>query len=183
MNFWLVFAAYEGVWFATVIGAGHGRVWPAAVAAVLFAAWRFGVSTVRALEIRLIVVATAFGLLLDAALVWTGVAEYATAWPSPQAPFWLTLLWPVFALTIVPLFGHLHRRPWLAALLGAIGGPLAYLGAARGWQVVAFRPPEWQALGMLAIAWAIVLPLLCTLARHGLAMSNPSGALRSGVAS
>lgn len=182
MNFWLIFAAYEGVWLATVMGAGRDLIWPGAVATFLFAAWRFGVSKTRAVEARLVIVALALGLFFDAALVWTSVATYTAGWPSPQAPLWLTLLWLAFALTIVPLFGHLHQRPWLAALLGAIGGPVAYLGAARGWHVVAFQPPAWHALGLLTIEWAIALPLLCMLARHWLVTQVESEPFRTRVA-
>lgn len=175
MNFWLTFVAYEAVWFIAVIGAGQGLVWPGAAATLLFAAWRLGVSRQRAVEARLVSVALAVGLLADALLVWTDAATYTAAWPWPEAPFWLTALWIAFALTIVPLFGYLHARPWLAALFGMVGGPLAYLGAARGWQVVRFNPPEWHALVLLGIEWGIALPLLCTLAHR--ALTRPARAL------
>lgn len=164
MNFWLTFAAYEAVWFAAVISAGHGLAWPGAAAILLFVAWRLSVSKQRPIEVRLVGVALVIGLLADALLVWTGTATYAAPWPWPEAPLWLTALWIAFALTIVPLFGYLHARPWLAALFGLVGGPIAYLGAARGWQVVQFGQPEWHALALLAVEWGIALPLLCTLA-------------------
>jgi hypothetical protein len=55
-------------------------------------------------------------------------------------------------------------RPWLAAAFAAVGGPLAYLGAARGFGAVAFPTPAWPALLWLALAWAAALPLLLRLA-------------------
>lgn len=179
MNFWLTFAGYEAVWFAAVVGAGRGLAWPGAVAAALFAAWRLGVSRQRALELSIVGVALVLGLLLDDALAWAGVTRYAAPWPSPLAPLWLTALWMAFALTIVPLFRHLHGRLPVAAVFGAIGGPLAYLGAARGWHAVAFPAPAWHGLAALAVGWGVTMPLLCWLAREGLrrraAMATVSG--------
>jgi hypothetical protein len=168
MNSWLTFAAYEAVWFAAVMGAGRGLAWPGVAAVALFAAWRLGVSRQRGLELSIVGVALALGLLFDAALAWAGVTQYAAPWPSPLAPVWLTALWVAFALTVLPLFGYLHGRLALAAVFGAIGGPFAYLGAARGWQAVAFPAPAWHGLAALAVGWGAAMPLLCWLARQGL---------------
>jgi len=168
MTFWITLVAYEMVWFVAVIGAGHGLGWPGVLAAALFVAWRLAVSKRRGVELRLATVGLVVGLLLEAA--WTGgrLVHYAAPWPVPAAPAWLIALWVTFALTIVPLFGYLHTRPWLAALFGAVGGPLAYLGAARGWHAVAMATPAWHTLLALAAGWAIALPLLTSLARHWL---------------
>jgi hypothetical protein len=168
VSFWITLVAYQLVWFVAVIGAGHGSGWPGVLAATLFAAWRLAVSRQRAVELRLAAVALVLGLVLEAVWTGSGLVRYAAPWPSPTAPAWLIALWVVFALTIVPLFGYLHARPWLAALFGAVGGPLAYLGAARGWQAVAMDPPAWRALLALAIGWAIAMPLLTSLARRWL---------------
>lgn len=182
MNFWLTLVAYQAVWFAAVIGAGHGRWWPGVLTTVVFAAWRFVASPKRGIEARLVAVALALGLAFDAALVLMNLASYAAAWPWPEAPAWLTALWVAFALTIVPLFGYLHAHPWLAALFGAIGGPLAYLAAARGWHAVLLIAPAWHAIVVLAIGWGISLPLLCSLARRWLRTGVSTVALASGGA-
>lgn len=166
MSFWVTLIAYEVVWFATVFGAGRGSNWPGAIAAALFIAWRLMASTQRNVELRLAIVALLFGLLFEGLCVGTGLIRYAAAWPLAWAPLWLIALWVVFALTILPLFGYLHARPWLAALFGALGGPLAYLAAARGWHVVVFVDPAWRGLLAVAIGWGIAMPLLCTLARR-----------------
>lgn len=182
MSSWLTFAAYEAVWFAAVIGAGRDWWWPGVAATALFAAWRLVASPHRNVEARLIAVALVLGVAFDAVLVWLGLTHYAAAWPWLAAPAWLTALWIAFALTIVPLFGYLHARVWLAALFGAIGGPLAYLGAARGWHAVSLPPPEWRGLAVLAIGWGIALPLLCSLARGWLRAQPQPGMLASGSA-
>lgn len=168
MNFWLTLIAYEVVWFAAVIGAGHGRWWPGVFGTLVFAAWRLSVSAHRRVESRLIVVALVLGLILEGVWVRAGLVSYATPWPWVEAPAWLMALWLAFALTIVPLFGYLHARAMLAAVFGAVGGPLAYLGAARGWHAVLLPTPVWPTLLALAAGWAIALPLLTTLAQRWL---------------
>jgi hypothetical protein len=59
----------------------------------------------------------------------------------------------------------LRGRPLLAAALGLVGGPAAYLAAARGWSAVEFVPPVPVALAWLGMAWAGALALLATVAR------------------
>lgn len=168
MRFWLTLIAYEAVWFAAVIGAGHGQCWPGVLAMLAFAAWRLSASAHRRVEWRLLLVALLVGLLLENLWVRAGLLAYAAPWPCATSPAWLISLWLAFALTIVPLFGYLHARPLLAALLGACGGPLAYLGAARGWHAVVLPTPSWPSLLALAAGWAIALPLLTALARRWL---------------
>ena len=112
------------------------------------------------------------GLLLDGGMAGTGFLVYAAAWPAGIAPAWILGLWLAFALTVVPLFGYLQARLWLAAALGGIGGPLAYLAAARGWEAVRFTAPAWHALLWLAIGWGIAVPLLCSLATYTVARDD-----------
>lgn len=174
MTFWLTLAAYELVWFAAVIGAGHGLAWPGVAGTLLFAAWRLAVSPHRRTELRLIAVALLLGFLLETIWVRLGLIRYAAPWPMQTHPAWLMALWAAFALTVVPLFGYLRGRPWLAAALGAVGGPLAYLGAARGWHAVLLPAREWPSLIALAVGWGIALPCMTGLARHWLPPPAPS---------
>lgn len=168
MTFWVTLAAYELVWFAAVIGAGRGLAWPGVAGTLLFAAWRLTTSAHRATELKLIATALLLGFILETLWVRLGLIRYAAPWPMPSHPAWLLALWAAFALTVVPLFGYLHARPWLAAALGAVGGPLAYLGAARGWHAVLMPAPKWPSLLALALGWGIALPCLTALARHWL---------------
>lgn len=180
MNFWLTLFGYQAVWFVAVIAAGQGHTVPGMLAAALFVAWRVGVSSHRALELRLIAISMTLGLALDGLTASAGWLRYAGGWPSPWAPAWLTSLWAAFAVTIVPLFGYFRSRPLTAACLGGVGGPLAYLGAARGWQAVEFVTPQWRGILALAVAWALILPLLCLTARQTRSTSLPVLRMRGG---
>ena len=165
-GFWTNAIAYQAVWFAAVIGAGSGAWWLGIVAAALFVAVQLGVSRERAVDLRLLVAALACGIAVDGAMASSGLARYAASAPASPggAPLWLLAIWACFALTLRRSMRFLLGRPLAALALGAIGGPLAYLGAARGWQAIAFAEPRWQALVLLALAWSLALPALVLLA-------------------
>jgi Protein of unknown function (DUF2878) len=163
MAFWTTLLAYELVWLAAVIGAGHGLGWPGVAAVGVFGGWRLAVSRCRGIELRLIAVTVLLALALEGLWVTGGLIVYSAPWPLPNAPAWLIALWVAFALTLVPLFGYLHERPALAVLLGAVGGPLAYLGGARA-HALQLVTPAWRGLLALSLGWAIVMPSLTNLA-------------------
>jgi carbohydrate-selective porin OprB len=112
-------------------------------------------------------VAMLLGIALDSTLAASDLVAYASAVPSPHAaPVWIIAIWAAFALTLRHSFRFLHGRRVLAAALGAIGAPLAYLGAARGWHAVAFPRGTTAALIALGIGWLVAMPALITLAQH-----------------
>ncbi|MDE2307962.1 MAG: DUF2878 domain-containing protein [Xanthomonadaceae bacterium] len=167
MNFWISLIGYQLVWFASVTGAGHGLAWPGALGLAVYAAWQLSRSPSPATDMKMMTAATLLGCLLDGGLIHCGLASYAVAAPLPAlAPLWILALWAAFALTFTQSLKYLQTRLWLALVLGAAGGPLAYVGAANGWQVISFATPAWRGLAWLAIGWGIATPLLAWLARH-----------------
>jgi hypothetical protein len=167
MKFWGNLLGYQAVWFVTVIGAGWGLWWPALVATATFAAWQLSISQSRRADLRLMGAALLCGLFIEGGLAAGDWAHYATPTPAlpPGAPLWILSLWAAFALTLNHSLAYLRGRPWLAFAFGAIGAPLAYLSAARGWQAVMFEPPLWRGLAWLSVGWALAL-LLLTLQAH-----------------
>lgn len=167
MKFWASLIGYQLVWFAAVIGAGHGLAWPGVVGMLLYAACQLAAARHYKADLSLMATAIVLGLLVDGGLVRTGLASYTAPWPSAAlAPAWILALWATFALTFTQSLRWLQTRLWLAALLGAIGGPLAYLSASRGWHVVSFADLAWRGLLWLGIGWALATPALAWLARH-----------------
>jgi hypothetical protein len=163
MNLFGNFVGYQAVWFLAVYGAGAGRWWPALLAAGLFALWQLAVSAERSSDLRLIGCALLLGALIDGALARSGLLAYASAAPALPpggAPVWILSLWICFALTLNHSLRWLRGRPLPALLTGAVGGPLAYLAAARLSGAVSFAAPAWQPLTALALGWAVALALL-----------------------
>lgn len=169
MMFWCNLIGYQLLWFLLVSGAAHGNAWPALAGGTVFVAWQVLVSARPAVELRLLIVALLLGITIDGVLRYAGWLRYAS--PSPSippdgAPLWILMLWACFATTINRSLMMLRSRPWFAVLLGAIGAPLAYLAAARGWQAVQFQRGGWQALMGIAAGWAFALPALTMLAER-----------------
>jgi hypothetical protein len=158
--------AFQGVWFAAVIGAANGMPWAGPVAALAFAALHFAWTPDRAGDLRLLLLSLPLGLAADSLLAATGLLRFDSPWPSEKlAPAWILAMWAGFALTLNHSMAFLRGRPWLAALFGLVGGPLAYWGAAKGFGAVAFGGPPALALAVLAVVWAIALPLMYALQR------------------
>lgn len=182
--------AYQLVWFATVLGAGRGLWWPGPLAVLVFAALHLGVMVrnrdVRRRDLALVAAAVACGLVIDGVLSGSGAVVFAAASPALPpggAPLWMLTLWAAFALTLRHSLRAVTARPVLAALLGAIGGPLAYLGAARATGAVSFPEPSGATLAMLAGGWCVALGLLALLAsRPTHAAPAPQTPLTGGAA-
>jgi hypothetical protein len=152
---------YQCVWFIAVFGAARASPWPAAAAALAFAAIQLAWSRRRRADLSAVAASIVAGVAVDGALAHAGLVIYAAPLPALGAPLWILAIWSAFGLTLGHSLAFLQRRPWVAALLGASGAPLAYLGAARI-EAVQLRTPGLLALGA---AWVLVLPLLARFAR------------------
>jgi hypothetical protein len=77
-------------------------------------------------------VALVIGLIWDSSMSRLGWIAYAEPGPLPGiAPVWILALWALFAMVLREPLRWLHKRLPLAALLGALGGPLSYAAAER----------------------------------------------------
>lgn len=169
MNFWGNLIGYQAVWFTAVIGAAHGKTWPGVTVGALFVLWQILSADHPYAELRLLIGAVALGILIEGILARTGWATYAAsapAIPAGGAPLWILAIWASFSTTLNRSLTYLRERLWLAPLLGAVGAPLAYLGAQRGWASVVFQQPSWHGLTWIACSWAMAMPLLAFLARR-----------------
>lgn len=166
MNAWANAIGYQGVWFACVWAASHGHGWVGPLALAPFAIWVLGRPDGGA-DALLLPIAVLTGLALDSLLAASGLVAYASPVPFAHlAPLWILSIWAAFALTLRHSFRFLHGRYLLAAVLGAVGAPLAYLGAGRGWHAVAFPHGTTLALIALGGGWAVVFPVLIRLAER-----------------
>jgi hypothetical protein len=192
MNFWANLIGYQIVWFCAVIGAGRGLWWPGVIAAAIFIPMHFAFAGQhrrgRATDFGLVLIALLIGAALDGVIATSELGRYAAnamALPIGGAPLWILSLWASFALTLRHSMTFLLGRPILALAFGALGGPLAYLGASRGWQAIVFAEPRWMALLVLALGWGLAIPVLTMLARRwsmptaDAVPTAPEGATRS----
>ena len=71
-------------------------------------------------------------------------------------------MWMLFATTLNMSLRFLKGKPLLAATLGFVGGPLAYLGGAKLGGMIFVN--DVAALATLAVGWGALMPVLTLLA-------------------
>lgn len=144
------FIAYQLAWFAVILGAAHGLAWAGAAFAVLLTLAQVALQR-DPLDRRLIALAALIGFLVDTTLVKMELIDFQAHWPEGAAPFWMLSLWIAFATTLNRSLRWLMLRPPLAALAGALGGPLAYL-AGEKLGALSFTSPAIS-LAVIALLW------------------------------
>ncbi len=165
MNLWINAILYQATWFTAIAGAGRGWWWAGPAALTVFAFWQLAVSRQRRADIILLLCTAAVGFVIDSMFADTGLLHYASALPwAHLAPIWIVALWMSFALTLNHSLGYLKSHLLLAAALGGVGAPLAYLAAARAWGALSFPDAPLPTLILLAVLWALLTPALCRLA-------------------
>jgi hypothetical protein len=150
-------------WFACVLGAANGYAWAGAGAALLIVAWHVARAAVPRRELALAGAAALLGALFESLLLGTGWVRFDSGvLVEGAAPYWMVALWALFATTLNVSLRSLRPYPWLGALLGAIGGPIAYWGGAKLGALQFAEPLAGTAA--LAAGWAVLTPLLVRIA-------------------
>ena len=163
----LNFALFQAGWFACVLGGANGMP----LAAVAAAGVVIGVSLCwssgeRTGDVRLFLAVALIGFCVDTVNLRFGVFALIGAPRFPHlCPLWLVALWAMFGTTLRGSLSWLAGRYGLAALLGAVAGPLSYLGGAK-LGAVTMHSNRAFGVAALAVGWAVVMPLLVWLA-HG----------------
>lgn len=155
----LSFVGLQAGWFACVLGAAGGHPWIGVAVVSLLAGVQL---TMAANPVRLfwtLAGAALLGVGFDGGLTTAGVLQFSPAaavgWP---VPVWMVALWVNLALAL-PALAWLTPRPLTSGAIGAASGVLSYLAGAR-LDAVVLTPRESVALGLVALEWAIALPLL-----------------------
>jgi len=151
---------YQAGWFACVIGAAQGYWLAGPCVALLLVAAHLLLVPATASELKLLACSGLIGFALDSLHQWSGTLDFAGAWPDGRlAPFWIVVMWVQFATMIHYALSWLSGKYLLSAVLGAIGGPLAYWGGVRI-GAADFPPSLWFSLAALGVGWAVAMPAL-----------------------
>ncbi|MEO8859248.1 MAG: DUF2878 domain-containing protein [Burkholderiaceae bacterium] len=171
---WINFILSQAGWFAGVLSAARGMPWLGALAMVAVLVIHLARAPLWRREAALLLIAMVVGFVWETLLVQTGVLSYLpqAPWPQAVAPYWIVLLWALFATLLNVTMRWLHGRLLLAALLGAVGGPLSFWAGVR-MGAVTLTSPFWSTL-VLACGWALLTPLLVASAQRldGFAAAN-----------
>jgi hypothetical protein len=143
-------------WWGCVWGAKDPR-WLLAVLVGLLAHLRL--SPQPRAELHAVIRVGLAGMLLDWGLGVLGLFEFS----QPLLPLWLALLWLVFATGLRHSLAWAATPLWRGALVGLVGGPLAYCVGAPLAGVALPLGVLGTAL-VLAPLWALWMPLALRLA-------------------
>lgn len=152
-------------WFACVLSAAAGRPEIGGIVAAGIVALHLLRASVLRQELILVLCSLAIGAVWDSLLVWQDLVRYEAGLIVPwAAPYWIILMWGLFATLLNISLRWLRRRRLVAALAGLAGGPLAFYSGFRLGALEFGSQP--LALGALAAGWALLTPLLVGLSER-----------------
>ena len=153
---WLIY--YFG-WFLCVYLGGMGYSLASAGISFLLIIGQLGVTFFenRPLfyqDLRLAGVSLILGIGMEMGFMHYGLLRYHEAFYFP--PLWLTMLYPLFAVTLNHSLVWINKWKWLPFFLGGIGAPLSYrAGAAL--HALLIQPPELLSLVKIGVVWGAYL--------------------------
>ncbi len=160
------YAGYQIGWLAVLLGAGAGYDVQGTALAVALTAGHLWLADDRRTEVWLLLAALVTGGLVESWQIASGTYRLLAGVPAAGLPpWWLLTLWGQFATTFRFSLAQVMTRPVRAAVLGALGGPLAFLAGER-LGAVALTVPLLPGLLRLAVAWAAALLWLAWLTRR-----------------
>lgn len=155
----LNFVLFQAGWFSCVLGAANGLPWLGALVAFVIVTLHIRLADQPFHEFQLLVLAVVLGAVFDSLLVSSGWVRYPSGMFIPGvAPYWILALWALFATTLNLSMGWLKNSLVLASVMGAVFGPLSYLAGQRLGAIELVD--VFSSMAMLAIIWAVVMPIL-----------------------
>ncbi len=165
---------YQLGWACCVMGAAWGYPLVGGMLALILVLAHLWLAEDHRGEVRLLMVAMLLGLLIDSGQQALGLFRFKPDGLGLILPFWVFVIWAQFATLLHFPLSWLSGRYLLAILFGAVGGPLAYGGGIR-LGAAEFGPNPLFSLTVLAVIWALVVPLLVWLSGR---IGTPQGNYR-----
>ncbi len=154
------FLLYQAGWFACVLGAAWAFPWQGMLIALLLTLVHFGLTTEPATQLRLAMVAGVTGLLVDTTLLVSGAVAFPHGVVTESLPPpWMSVLWIQFATTFRYSMRWLSGHYVAGASFGLFGAPIAFF-AGEKLGAIEFLAPKLPHYTLLAVLWAIAIPLL-----------------------
>jgi hypothetical protein len=154
-------------WFACVLGAAWEIHWLSIVIVLFLVIIHLFVIGKKSLlpAILLGLASLAIGFVLDSILIAIRTYE-PNRWfmPAPITTIWLLMLWLNFSLALNESLKWFQKHLFVAAIMGSIFGPLAYLAASR-LGAVKIMTPVSRSLLMVSVVWFIAMSLMSVIAK------------------
>ncbi len=152
-------------WLSCVMGAAQGHPWAGTLVGTAIVAWHIRSAMRPMAEFNLLVQVVLIGAVWDSLLVTLGWIAYPSGTLlAGTAPHWILAMWALFATSLNVSLRWLRGRLQLAALMGAVCGPLSYWAAVRLGAVQFVHPA--QVMVALAVGWSLIMPALMLLSQR-----------------
>ena len=159
VNLILNFGIFHIGWLACVLGAATDMAMTGSLIAILMIAIHLARVANFRTELYLVLAAVAIGFTWESLLLSRQWLAYAgSPIGSNIAPYWLVIMWALFATTINVSMAWMKNRWLLAVAMGAVFGPMAFV-AGEKLGAVQFLDSQ-SALIALSCGWAVLMPLI-----------------------
>ena len=159
MSLLINITAFKLGWLSSVFGGAQQLPWLGPLVVFLAVAIHLARAQRPRSELMLILSCGLIGTVFDSALVAAGWVGFPSGMISESmAPYWIITMWMLFGTTINMSMRWMRGRPLLAAAFGLVGGPMAYFAGHKIGGIVFVD--QAAALAMLAVGWAVIMPLL-----------------------
>ena len=159
------FIGFQVGWFACVLGAANDKELLGMIIALGIVIYHVVNQGDSRKELKLVLAATVIGLLWETWVLNLNILRYPS---HPEAlfwaPTWLIMMWALFATTINLSMGWLKGRWVLSVFMGAVFGPLAFIGGERLGAVVFLD--STLSIITLSVGWGLLMPLLLWIAER-----------------
>ena len=112
-------------------------------------------------DIKIIIASIMIGFIIDNLFLNFDFVIYKNS--INYATLWIIAMWAGFSITLIYTLDSLQNKYFMAALLGLVGGPLSYQA---GDSIGSITINHNYSYIVLAIAWAIAIPLLLSLIKY-----------------
>lgn len=166
-SFWINAGWMQASWWACVLGAAHGLLWPGLMVVSVFALWQLHPARRDVEDLVTVLQFVVVGLVLDSLWPAAGVLAYSLPGPVPGlAPAWMILLWIALGLTVHHSLAMFKAHWQSLVLVLIVGSPLSYATAA-GLGAVQWIAPGWVVMLCVGPVWALIVGLLFRQAGRG----------------
>ena len=159
------FIGFQVGWFACVLGAANDKELLGIIIALGVIIYHVINQGDSRKELKLVLAATVIGLFWETWVLNLDILRYPS---HPEAlfwaPTWLIMMWALFATTINLTMGWLKGRWVLSVFMGAVFGPLAFIGGEKLGAVVFLD--SILSIVTLSIGWGLLMPLLLWIAER-----------------
>lgn len=149
---------FQASWWCCVLGTQNGFPLLGPLVMLLFIIIHFKYVAYSFDELKLIIIGSSLGVLVDGSYKFSGLIFYMGDSFNLLPPLWIIAMWAGFCSTIRHSLRWLDNNYLLSFLMGFIFGPLSYL-AGYNFDVISMTL-DYKTMLILSFSWGLSIPLL-----------------------